>query len=701
MTYTNRTKGLAILLAVCMLAVLLPAFLSFAASDLPGPYNEAYLTDPDTSYNEKLSSDANLAKGATVSSQYGAHGDGNWGWNIASVTDGKTNYLYKQDGSRWQVGNGGYHTLPGGSIGGRDAATTRKRTEWVKIDMGVKKTFNTVEIYPCRDGDNTCRAFPSTFDVDVSVDGETWMNVAHVGDLVYATDEYAPVTVQFDEVTAQYVRVNALTLNKDINGCYYMKLSEIAVFNREREAYCPNYALDASVSSSPCHNDGATWSLAGIHDGNRYNINLMDGEFGQYVGWHTGLNASGAAWIAFDLKAVKTVDKVVVVPATERYKEQNGGTYEDRLSLPQSIVIETSENGNDWSELTRLETMPTAYAPIEFTFTPTDTQYIRVYMPRNGHVKLSEIEIYDSTKSATGSVEEIVAVKDQNLALGATPVYSGVVNAEGWDPSKLNNGTVDPSGGFTSEMNPARAYAGYKFSSKTTVNKLVLYSAQLGDADIGLWSGLPKSYTVMYTNDGGLSWNVAASGTNATVPNGQEPMTITFDTIVATEIRVYADELYAKVSDFNHKYLQLAEMEVWYTDQSTELKAGDPISAYLQTRPATDKDGALVEGFEDFRIVLVGDMEKLAAVKSATVTVTFTLGGETVKTLTRVLGGANSQYSLYKSITAAGETYTAAEGSAIFGNVITDIPNGAYDALSIEIVDNADPSNIIYQGYTG
>ncbi|MBQ7365264.1 MAG: discoidin domain-containing protein, partial [Clostridia bacterium] len=275
---------------------------------------------------------------------------------------------------------------------------------------------------------------------------------------------------------------------------------------------------------------------------------------------------------------------------------------------------------------------------------------------------------------------------------------SGVVNAAGWDPSKLNNGTVDASGGFTSEMNPARAYAGYKFTNKTTLNKLVLYSASLGTGDAGVWSGLPKSYTVMYTNDGGLSWNVAASGTNATVPNGQEPMTITFDPIVATEIRVYADELYAKVSDFNNKYLQLAEMEVWYTDNATELAADGSISAYLQTRPATDEKGALVDGYEDLRIVLVGDMEKLAGVKTATVNVTFTLTDGSTKTLTRVLGGANSQYRLYKEITAAGETYVAAEGCAIFGNVITDIPVDAYTALSIEIVDN-DTSDKIYQGY--
>ena len=80
---------------------------------------------------------------------------------------------------------------------------------------------------------------------------------------------------------------------------------------------------------------------------------------------------------------------------------------------------------------------------------------------------------------------------------------------------------------------------------------------------------------------------------------------------------------------------------------------------------------------------------------------TFELAEGGTKTLTRVLGGAGNQYSLYKSITAAGETYTAAEGCAIFGNVITDIPVDAYTALTIEIVDNDDPSNIIYQAYTG
>ena len=684
MTYTKFTKGLAVLLAVCMLAVMLPAFLSFAAEN------------PDAALDAKLSAAENLALGATVSSQYGAHNDGNWLWDAARVTNGSTDFLV----GNAQIGNGGYHTSPHITIGGNAISTVRKRTEWVMIDMGTPKTFNTVEVYPCRDGDNICHAIPSTFDVDVSVDGENWRNVAHVGDLVYAEGEYAPVIVQFDEVTAQFVRVNGITLNKDVNNAYYMKLSEIAVFNRAREAYCPNYALDASASSSACHNDGATWSLGGINDGNRYNVNLASGEFGQYVGWHTHLGGPDDAWIAFDLKEVKTVDKVVIVPATERYKDQGNGVFEDRLSLPSAFIIQTSANGSEWSELTRLETIPTVYAPIEIALTPTDTQYIRVYMPRTGAVKLSEIEIYDSTKSETGKVEEIVAVKDQNVAIGATPVYSGVVNAAGWDPSYLNNGNVEASGGFTSEMNPARAYAGFKFTSKTTVNKLVLYSAELGVADVGLWSGLPKSYTVEYTNDGGLSWKTACSGTNATVPVGQEPMTITFDAVVADEIRVYADELYAKVSDYNHKYLQLAEMEAWYTDASTELTAGDPITAYLQTRAAKDGEGIVVAGYSDLRVVLVGDLAALDLVGSATVTLTFSLGGDVVKTLTRQLGGADNDYTFYKSITAGSDVYTAAEGAAIFGNIITDIPDGAYDALSLTVVDNADPANILYTGST-
>ena len=698
MTYTKTTKGLAILLAVCMLAVILPAFLSFAATT-PGPYDESFVADPDTAFNEKLSAADNLALGATVNSLYGGHDDGNWGWHIEDLTDGLTNYIYAQDGDRWQVGNGGYHSYPHTPYGNSGLAAINHE-EWITIDMGSLKTFTTVELYPCRDSDGTCHAFPNTFDVDVSVDGENWLTVAHVGNVKYEAGEFAPTIVQFDEVTAQYVRVNVFSMSRDINGRFYTKLSELAVFNRARDAaYCPNYALDAELSHSAAHH-GGFWIPNQISDGNRYNVNFDHGnqkDFGQYVGWHTTTASNtDPAWIAFNFKEAKKVDRVMVWPSTELYTE--GGA--QGLFLPTSFVVQTSTDGAEWTDVTTFSDMPATYQPITIDFDAVTTEYIRVYMPRTGAVKLSEIEVYDSTALVLPEVDNtIIEERDVNLALGAEPIYCGVTPADGWDPAYLNNGILE-NAGFTTNQNPTVPYVGYRFEHKTKLNKIVLYSSVSTDArDDGAWSGIPKCFTVEYTVDG-LVWNTATAVANTTPPAGHEPLEILFSEIVAKEVRIKATELYPKLSDLEKNYIQLAEMEVWYTDAKTTLAKPDSISAYLQTRAAKDGEGNVVAGYSDLRVILVGNLETLATVSSATVTLTFELDGEVVKTLTRQLGGAENDYTFYKSITADGEVYDAADGAAIFGNIITDIPDGAYHDVTLTVVDNADPSNILYSGST-
>lgn len=699
MTYTKFTKGLCILLSICMLAVMLPAFLSFAATT-PGPYDESFVADPDTAYNEKLSASDNLALGATVNSLYGGHTDDNWGWHIEDLTDGSTNYLYAQDGDRWQVGNGGYHSYPHTPYGNSGLAAINHE-EWITVDMGALKTFTTVELYPCRDSDGVCHAFPNTFDIDVSVDGTNWLTVAHVGDVKYEAGEFAPTVVQFDEVTAQYVRVNVFSMSKDINGKFYTKLSELAVFNRARDAaYCPNYALDAELSHSDAHVGGA-WLPSTISDGNRYNVNFDHSnqkDFGQYVGWHTSTTAPGTdpAWVAFKFKAAKKVDRVMVWPSTELYTE--GGA--QGLYLPTSFVIQTSTDGAEWTDVTTFSEMPATYQAITIDFDAVTTEYIRVYMPRNGAIKLSEIEVYDSTALILPEVDNtVIEERDVNLALGATPIYCGITPAAGWDPSYLNNGTLEDAG-FTTNENPAFPYVGYRFEHKTKLNKIVLYSSISNDErDIGTWSGVPKCFTVDYTVDG-LLWKTVTAVTNTTPPAGHEAVEIVFDEIVAKEIRITASELYPKGSDSNKGYIQVSEMEVWYTDAEAELSAGDPISAYLQTRAVKDNEGNLVDGYSDLRIVLVGDFEALKAAVPLTVTVSFELDGVEVWSFSKQLGGANNAYTLYDSITADGETYTAADGAVIFGNIVTDIPDGAYSDITLTVADSADDTNILYYGTT-
>ncbi|MBR2986617.1 MAG: discoidin domain-containing protein [Clostridia bacterium] len=692
MKYTRRIKCLSMLLALLLTATMLPAVFSFAAEE------EARV---DAQYEAALTKEAgNLAISATVISQYGAHDDANWEWHVDNLHDGTTNYT--DNGSK--IGNGGYHSNPHIQVNNAGLGA-QKHTEWVGYDLGAPTAINTVVIYPCRDEDGICHSFPNTLDIDVSTNGTDWMTVYHAGDI--KTPEFGPQTFSFEEVTARYVRVNVLGPNPDYFGMYYVKFSEIAVYALDNaEPYCPNLATDATVTSSPHHADGSVWQLFMINDGNRYNFSTTVWDYGQYVGWHTSTQVplNEDAYIAFDLGEKTKVDRVVVHPATERWKYgvQGDGSFVDNLALPTSIKIEASDDGVTWSELTVLSEMPAVYEPITLNFTPVEAQHIRVYMTRTNHIKLSEIEIYDtSVQKVPGQKEElpVVTTPDVNLALNGKVVFSNQITSGSWTPNALNNGIVDVEGGFTSAGTES-AWVGYEFDTLVTVNKLVLYSAAVFGDDYGVWSGIPKVFTVDYSTDG-LNWTTVATVTNPVVPEDQNALTVSFEPVNAKIIRINGTSLYPKASDGGRTYIQLAEMEAWYIEDATELSSENAISAYLQSKPATDSEGNVIVDTSDLRLVLVGNLEKLSGITSATVTVTFDLVGGGTKTLTRVLGGAGNQYSLYKSITAAGEVYTAAEGCVIFGNVITDIPNGDYTAITIEIVDNNDASNVIYQGYTG
>ena len=89
------------------------------------------------------------------------------------------------------------------------------------------------------------------------------------------------------------------------------------------------------------------------------------------------------------------------------------------------------------------------------------------------------------------------------------------------------------------------------------------------------------------------------------------------------------------------------------------------------------------------RIVIVANEEKLSVIPStAKVTVTFVLESGAELYLERTLGGAESDYGLYRKVIAAGDEYEAEEGYCLFGNVVTNIPDGAYTSFSVTIVDN-------------
>ncbi len=674
MTYTKTTKLLSVLLAAAMLAVMLPVFMMHAAEE------SAYEEVP-----AEISAPAgNIAIGATVISQYGGHVDGNWKWDQNLINDGTMNSVDLGG----LVGNGGYHTAPAAGLSGGP------HSAWVGYDFGEAKTFNTVTIYPSRDNDGLCHGMPATLDIDVSANGTDWVNVYHAGDIALAGLQ--GYTFTFAATTARYVRVNGYMSLPDVNNAYYMKLCEIAVFNKESAKICPNLALDAKVETSAAHNDLPTWSDTYINDGNRYNLSLTQWDFGQYTGWHTNTGAYGQdGFITYNFEEKVRFDKVVIVPSTCRYHKNNAKN--DDLWLPAKFSIKVSDDNATWREVATLDTMPTAYAPIELTFVAQEAQYVRIDMTQTGSpIKLSEIEVYDSTHLVDVGGEEdttVITKPNTNMALEGAVMYSSViVSGTTWAPANLNDGVIPTEGGFTTGDSSATgsAWVGITFEHLTTVNKVVLYPA--AGSGVDGWSGIPKSFTVEYTTNG-LEWITVAKVEN-TAPTA-DPVTVSFASVNAKAIRVNSSELYPKTNDGNRMYIQLAEMEVWNTESSTELSTKDTITAFLQTRPNADAADK-----QDMRLVFVTDLAKVSAFASLKVTVTFTLAAGGEKVLTTTLGGLASDYELYKKITADGEVYTAKDGQAIFGNIVVGIPNGAYTAISVTVVDGADSSNTVYTAST-
>jgi uncharacterized repeat protein (TIGR02543 family) len=116
--------------------------------------------------------------------------------------------------------------------------------------------------------------------------------------------------------------------------------------------------------------------------------------------------------------------------------------------------------------------------------------------------------------------------------------------------------------------------------------------------------------------------------------------------------------------------------------QSLSCSSSAYFSAYYQTRSSSAGSG-----YYDARFIFVGNMKKLAEIDEMSVTITFYLNGTAIRQVKGVLGGSSGTYTLYSAITASGEIYVAADGSSIFGQQITGIPQNAFDNFNLLITN--------------
>lgn len=100
-------------------------------------------------------------------------------------------------------------------------------------------------------------------------------------------------------------------------------------------------------------------------------------------------------------------------------------------------------------------------------------------------------------------------------------------------------------------------------------------------------------------------------------------------------------------------------------------------SAFVSARAGAD-------GTTDYRFIIAADIETFAGYDGVNMILTFTKGGEVVASASKDI---LTELDIYRSATAAGNTYVAADGCLLFGWVITGVPAGSWDTVSVTLAN--------------
>jgi len=219
----------------------------------------------------------------------------------------------------------------------------------------------------------------------------------------------------------------------------------------------------------------------------------------------------------------------------------------------------------------------------------------------------------------------------------------------------------------------AKNYAGGivgGMTAKTSVSYAVNY-AKINGATVGAIGGTTggKNFEIAYSAD-------CLAGSEMKLANGSSVQTACYT----------AD----KVKDLNKDLTFDGISYKRYNFGLVDKASGIPVPVMTSKETFTPYVSMLDQG--DTHALRFVVLTKYSAVHSSSVTLTVTFydGDEKViKTKTARLATQNSDLEMYAAVKAAGEPYFAAEGFALFGFVITDIPTGAWDSLTLSITDTA------------
>ena len=118
--------------------------------------------------------------------------------------------------------------------------------------------------------------------------------------------------------------------------------------------------------------------------------------------------------------------------------------------------------------------------------------------------------------------------------------------------------------------------------------------------------------------------------------------------------------------------------------------ASEDFSAFVSSRKSVEA------GKNDLRFIVAAQYDMLDQYEALYMTVTFVdASGNTVKSITKNVA---KELAVYASASAAGNRYTAADGSVLFGMVITNVPDDAWASALVTLGTSADAASVAVRG---
>ena len=344
-----------------------------------------------TLHEEPIEPEENIALNKTsyASSEFTDPNDGNKTYESSLAFDGKgTNETVDGKQSRW--------------VSLRTKEDPSATSQWIYVDLN--DVYNISKVVLNWEGNGA-----KEYKVQVSNDGEEWIDISHVSDGYGGIDEFS-----YEDVTARYVRM----LGIEPGSIYGYSLWEFEVYGTavlEPEDPNTNLALNKDSKASSQYTDSKdgnkTYESSLAFDGKGTN-ETVDGKQSRWV----SNRESNDEWIYVDLNDVYNISKVVL------NWEGNGA---------KEYKIQVSNDGEEWIDISHVSDGDGGID--EFSYEDVTARYVRMLGIEVGSkygYSLWEFEVY-GTGFKSNLLEAYEKYKDIDVSLytpGSVATYQDALN---------------------------------------------------------------------------------------------------------------------------------------------------------------------------------------------------------------------------------------------------------------------------------